>query len=202
MGHAVSAADPSGRRHVLEDAGADGPLAPPGVYSVRLTVDDRSLTQEFELRADPRINATDEQLQEQFRLLLAIRDRLSQTHATANRIAALRDQLATWSVRADASELQDDVDALDAALADIEAQLIQRASGLTYAHPIQLNAKLAALAAVVGSADGAPTQSAREVFANLSAQLDGLVRATTTSWRPAWPTQPIRAGFEVPLLSA
>src|SRR5207248_1905142 len=158
-----------------EDAGAGGPLAPPGVYTIRLTVDEQSYTRQAELQADPRTGATNEQLQEQFRLLLEIRDRLSETHETANRIAALRERLAAWFDRPDASDLQDEIDALDAALADIDAQLIQRAPGLTYAHPIQLNAKLAALAAVVGSADSAPTRSSRQVFSELSGQLEGLV---------------------------
>jgi photosystem II stability/assembly factor-like uncharacterized protein len=158
-----------------EDAGAGGPLAPPGTYTVRLTVDDRVLTREFELRADPRTGATDAQLQEQFQLLLAIRDRLSQTHELTNQIGELREQLAAFGARLDASDLHDDVEALDAALVSIDARLIQRAPGVTYAHPIQLNAKLAALAAVVGSADSAPTQSSREVFSELSTQFEDLL---------------------------
>ena len=186
-----------------EDAGADGPLAPPGVYTLRLTVDGQSFTRQVEVRADPRTAATHEHLQDQFRLLLAIRDALSQTHDTANRIAALREQLAAWSLRADASDLRDEVGALDAALADIDGQLIQRAAGLTYAHPIQLNAKLAALAAVVGSADSAPTQSSREVFSHLSAQLEDLVGRynNVVAVRLAELNQSARA-LEVPLLSA
>jgi photosystem II stability/assembly factor-like uncharacterized protein len=185
-----------------EDAGAGGPLAPPGMYTVQLTVDDRILTRDFELRADPRTGATDEQLQEQFQLLVAIRNRLSQTHDLANRIAALREQLAGLGVRPDASDLQDDCDALDAALAVIEADLIQRAPGVTYAHPIQLNAKLAALAAVVGSADSAPTQSSREVFADLSARLERLVARydQLVATRLAELNQSARA-LEVPLFS-
>jgi photosystem II stability/assembly factor-like uncharacterized protein len=158
-----------------EAAGAAGPLAPPGVYTVQMLAGAQSFTRPVELRADPRTGATDEQLQEQFRLLLDIRDRLSQTHELTNRINALREQLAAWRARPDASDLQDEVDALDAALADMDAQLIQRAPGVTYSHPIQLNAKLAALAAVVGSADSAPTQSSREVFAELSARLEGVL---------------------------
>ncbi|MBV9133381.1 MAG: glycosyl hydrolase [Chloroflexi bacterium] len=185
-----------------EDAGATGPLAPPGTYAVRLRVADEEYTRTFQLRADPRIEATDADLRQQFDLLLAIRDRLSQTHDTANRIAALREQLAAWRARPDAADLQDDVDSLDAMLSAVDAQLIQRAPGLTYAHPIQLNAKLAALAAVVGSADSAPTQSSREVFANLSARLDALLAQyhQIVSTSLAELNQSARA-LEVPILS-
>jgi hypothetical protein len=186
-----------------EDAGASGPLAPPGVYTVRLTVDDHTFSREFEIRKDPRTDATDADLQEQFELLVAIRDRLSQAHELTNQITALRAQLETWRTRADAADLQQDVDALDAALAEIDAGVIQRAPGVTYAHPIQLNAKLAALAAVVGSADSAPTESSYEVFSDLAAQLDNLsarynhLVATTL----ADINQSARA-LEVPILSA
>jgi len=186
-----------------EEAGAAGPLAPPGVYTIRLTTGDQTLTRQVELRADPRTGATDADLQEQFDLLLMIRDRLSQTHELTNRISGLREQLGALRARGDAAELRDDVDVLDAALADIDAALIQRAPGLTYANPIQLNAKFAALAAVVGSADTAPTQSSREVFSALSAQLDRLIARYThlvaTSLSEL--NQSARA-LEVPILSA
>ena len=172
-----------------EESGAAGPLAPPGAYSVRLTRGDTVFSQPFELLVDPRVDVAREDLLEQFRLLLAIRDRLSDTHDTANRIAALRTQVATlrtqlaapasrsagWRARPGAAALLERLDEIDAALGSIDEQLIQRASGLSYAHPIRLNAKLAALAAVVGSADSAPTQQSRDVFAELSTRLEGLL---------------------------
>jgi photosystem II stability/assembly factor-like uncharacterized protein len=186
-----------------EDAGAGGPLAPPGVYTVQLAAAGWTFSSTVEIRADPRTDATDADLQEQFQLLMAIRDRLSQAHQLTNRITALRAQLGSWRRRPDAADLQADVDALDAALADIDAGIIQRAPGVTYAHPIQLNAKLASLAAVVGSADSAPTESSYAVFSNLAARLDDLdarynqLVATTL----ADINQSARA-LEVPILSA
>jgi photosystem II stability/assembly factor-like uncharacterized protein len=158
-----------------ENAGASGPLAPPGRYTVRLRAGESSLTQEVDLVADPRTGVSQDDLEAQFRLLLDIRDRLSRTHETANQIASLREQLTTWRDRLSDEAARERIDSLDAELGAVDAQLIQRAPGLTYAHPVQLNAKLAALAAVVGSADSAPTQPSRDVFAELSARLDALV---------------------------
>ena len=123
---------------------------------------------------DPRIEATADDLRAQFQLLIEIRDRLSLTHTMANQIASLRAHLAALRSRGLAADLVAVINTLDAELELIDGRLIQRAPGLAYAHPIQLNAKLAALAAVVGSADAAPTRAAREVYAELSARLDTL----------------------------
>ena len=151
-----------------EESGAAGPLAPPGTYQVRLRVDDTTLVQPFSIVSDPRVSASEEDLAEQFALLLAIRDRLSETHTTANRIAALRADLARWGTRPD---LADRVARIDRELASIDQELIERSPGLSYANPIRLNAKLAALSAMVGSADAAPTRQSQAVFAELSATL-------------------------------
>jgi photosystem II stability/assembly factor-like uncharacterized protein len=155
-----------------DEGGAAGPLAPPGPYRVQLATADAVETQPFDIQTDPRVDVSREALIEQFAFLLEVRDRLSDTHATANRIAALRRQIGAWRERADAAPLFSDLENLDAALAAVDQELIERSPGLSYAHPIRLNAKLAALAAMVGSADAAPTRQAREVFAELSAHLD------------------------------
>jgi hypothetical protein len=87
-------------------------------------------------------------------------------------LAALRRHVGAWRERADAAPLFTDLENLDVALAAIDQELIERSPGLSYAHPIRLNAKLDALAAMVGSADAAPTRQSREVFAELSAHLE------------------------------
>jgi photosystem II stability/assembly factor-like uncharacterized protein len=154
-----------------DESGAAGPLAPPGAYQVQLTVGDTVLKQSFEILADPRVSVEQADLVEQFRMAMAIRDRLSETHATANRIAELRRQIAAWRARPQVEPLIGRLDDADQQLASIDHELIERAPGLSYAHPIRLNAKLAALGVMVGSADAAPTHQAGEVFAELSEHL-------------------------------
>ena len=63
-----------------------GPVAVPGTYQVRLTVDSESFTKSFEIKKDPRIEVTKEDLQKQFDLLIKIRDRLRDTHKAVNQI--------------------------------------------------------------------------------------------------------------------
>src|SRR5262249_19349453 len=76
-----------------------GPLAPPGRYQARLTVGDRSWTQPFEVRKDPRVPATQADLDAQFALWRQIRDTLSETHAGINRLRRIRRQVTEWSQR-------------------------------------------------------------------------------------------------------
>src|SRR5581483_4168321 len=48
-----------------------GPQVPPGVYQVQLKLGEQSYTQSFEVRKDPRVTASQEDLQQQFDLLQA-----------------------------------------------------------------------------------------------------------------------------------
>src|SRR5947209_2799072 len=74
-------------------AGAlEGPFAPPGTYRVQFKVRDEVYTSVFHIHADPRIAATQEDLQARLELLLAIRDKVSETHSTINAVRAIRRQ--------------------------------------------------------------------------------------------------------------
>jgi photosystem II stability/assembly factor-like uncharacterized protein len=78
---------------VLWTGRPDGPPAAPGRYQVRITVGDASATAPFEVRNDPRSSATPEDMQEQAKFLLAIRDKLSQTHDALRRVREVKGQL-------------------------------------------------------------------------------------------------------------
>ncbi|QUW04603.1 glycosyl hydrolase [Chloracidobacterium validum] len=156
-----------------------GPRVLPGRYRVTLKVDDVVQTQGFEIRTDPRLSATPDDLKAQFELLVAIRDKVSETHQAILSIRDARRQIedveARLRGRDDAKSLLDLAKSLKEKLTAIEETLVQTKiqSGqdpLNY--PIRLNNKLAALTGVVDSADAAPTAQAREVFADLSAKID------------------------------
>ncbi len=59
----------------------DGPLAPPGQYTVRLSVGGANYVRQVTLAKDPRINVTDQALREQFVLSNAIDDKIAQARA-------------------------------------------------------------------------------------------------------------------------
>ena len=74
----------------------DGPLALPGTYRVRLTVNGVDYVQPFEVLNDPRVPTPLEELREQFELLIGIRDMLSDANGAVIRTRGIRTQVADW----------------------------------------------------------------------------------------------------------
>jgi len=54
------------------------PVAPPGRYGVRLTVDGQSYEHPFGIRNDPRVKESDADLRAQFELMIELRERYSE----------------------------------------------------------------------------------------------------------------------------
>ena len=166
----------------ITDSGIlSGPMAAPGHYQARLTVGDQTQTVTFEIEKDPRISASQEDLDAQFALLCQIRDKVSEIHQAVNQLTSIRQQLGEWNGRArklaapNHEELTRQTTALIAELDATLGELIETHSAEdddTLRFPVKLNVKLAALMGVVASADAAPTQQAREVWDALSAQTD------------------------------
>ncbi len=160
-----------------------GPVAAPGSYQVRLRVDGQTLTRPFTIVKDPRIEATQEDFDAQFELLVQIRDKLSETHGAINRLRAIKEQVEGWTKRATSGASSKSVDEaarrLTGQLTAIEEELIQsKAKGaLDSIHfPTRLNARLAALQSVVASADAVPTRQSYEVLQDLTARIDTQLR--------------------------
>jgi photosystem II stability/assembly factor-like uncharacterized protein len=161
----------------------EGPQVPPGAYEVRLQVGDETQTQRFEIVKDPRLAATQEDLDAQFSLLKEIWERLSATHAAVNEIRALREQIDSWERRARGQSIERAVTekgaALKRRLQAVEEELIQtRAHSYedTLNFPVKLNNKLASLAATVSSADARPTQQSQAAADDLAGRVDVQLR--------------------------
>jgi len=169
-----------------------GPLAPPGTYQVRLTVGDQVYSQHFEIRKNPHSATTHAQLQEQFDLLMAIRDKICELHRALNTIRAMRRQIDEWQQRAKGHQMYETIEKLGKKikeqLSPIEDALFQvhaKDQLDTLDYPMKLNAQLASLAEVVSSAPRPPTRQAEQVFDELSgrlaAQLSKLQEVVNTS---------------------
>jgi len=157
-----------------------GPLVPPGAYQVRLTLNGESQSASFEIRKDPRVAATREDLDAQYELLIQIRAKLSETHEAILRLRDIRSQIEGWESRTRSSRdhraIAGAAKALKERLTTIEEELVQtKALGESdrLNHPGRLNAKLVHLTAVVASADWVPPRQSYEVFEHLSSQIDG-----------------------------
>ncbi|HXT23633.1 MAG TPA: glycosyl hydrolase [Candidatus Eisenbacteria bacterium] len=161
-----------------------GPLALPGTYQVRLTVGGKAHTASFEVKMDPRVRTSAEDLRKQFDLILKIRDRTDEMNKAIIAIRDLREQLKALEKRlgaskSDASGPPNLVVAastdLRKKIAAIEEELIQvngKSSEDSANYPTKLESKFAYLQNVTDSADTAPTGAELAVFAELDERLE------------------------------
>jgi len=145
---------------------AGGPMVPPGEYRAKLGAFGKEYTAPLVICADPRIKATQADLEKQYQFAVKARDRVSELHAAANEIRSARAALEAARRGAGASKLQA-VDSAERAMAAIEGELIQvkstsREAALVY--PIMLDGQYADLGNVAESADGPPAAQVLEVF--------------------------------------
>ena len=68
-------------------------MALPGTYQVRLTVLGKTYTAPLEIKADPRLKVSQEDLAKQFDLLLKIRDKVTETDDAIIQIRDVREQM-------------------------------------------------------------------------------------------------------------
>ncbi|HEY8597384.1 MAG TPA: hypothetical protein VIL85_03070, partial [Thermomicrobiales bacterium] len=122
------------------------------------------------------VEATQADLEEQFRLLLAIRDRLSETNDTINGLRDVREQITRWKEvtkeRPDAERIAAAADTLCEDLTAIEGQLIDVKADSPLSRPTALNVKLGTLIDFVAGADAVPTQGTKEGFGEISGRID------------------------------
>ncbi len=168
---------------IMWAASTAGPVAPPGTYAVTMTVGGQSVTEPIRLLKDPRSNATDADLQEQFRLLMAIRDKVSEANNAVRTVRNMRWQVGDRTGRLSAdqrAQFQRLAGTMMDSLTYRENEVYQtkNQSGqdpLNY--PIRLNNQIASLAGTVSDGDYRPTQQARDAFTRLSGELDAQLQA-------------------------
>jgi hypothetical protein len=136
-----------------------GPLALPGKYSVRLTVDGQSFTQPLTIVKNPDSHASDEDLAAAFKVQLQIRDDITKTSEAVNKTEWMRKQLdvvarmlggrklaapGTTEKKEEAKEVKQEkdeahpdpellkaVEAMDQKMQDVEYKFISRADALS-----------------------------------------------------------------------
>ncbi len=165
------------------NGGARGPLALPGKYQVRLTVDGKSQSAPLEIKLDPRVQVGQVDLEKQFNLLLQIREQLNRVYAAVNQIEDVRTQTEGIKRRLPAEEsgrpVASSADSLIARLVAVREPLINlrisaNEDSLAY-HPA-LDGQLAFLAMIVSAGcDCEPTEAAVRRFDELKKQTDEAV---------------------------
>ena len=145
-----------------------GPRMPPGSYQARLTVGGRTLTQPFVIVKDPRVQATDEDLREQFTWAKKAHDLLNRVHAAVLTLRDVRAQAEAWASRVESQTVKEAARALARTLTAIEEELIQVRSDNPRMFPAKLNTRVATLMPLVEYSDSAPTQALRELIDSLA----------------------------------
>ena len=145
-----------------------GPLALPGKYQVRLTADGKTVTQDLEIKMDPRItDVTQTDLKAQFDLAMQIREETSKANEAVIKIRELKEQLSKAKPDAANRKLMADLTQLEENLYQFRNQSSQ--DPLNF--PIKLNNKLAALQSIVETGDNRPTDASYQVFRELKGEL-------------------------------
>jgi photosystem II stability/assembly factor-like uncharacterized protein len=150
------------------------PIAPPGRYRARLTVDGEVFEQLFEIHKDPRVKASDADLRAQFDLMVDIRDRFTEVSETVLEIR---------EVRAKLEERRAELPTDSRANAEAILEQLRQIEGIlmiwmgSEAHPMMwsppgLTEKLSSLSGAVSSGDARPTESMHAVFEDLSKRFE------------------------------
>ncbi|MGA8619217.1 MAG: hypothetical protein WB660_11950 [Candidatus Sulfotelmatobacter sp.] len=154
--------------------GARGPVVAPGQYQVKLTVGGESQVAPLEVKLDPRVKVSQEDLAQQFSLLMQIHQQLNRVYDAVNQIQDVRSQVNGLKRRlpenASAKTVASSADELEKKLVAVRDQFVNltiSANEDSLAYPPQIDAKWAFLAMDVGSADSAPTEAEQLQFEKL-----------------------------------
>jgi photosystem II stability/assembly factor-like uncharacterized protein len=158
-----------------------GPLVVPGDYTLRLTVDGRSITQPLTVELDPRSSASQADLEAQLDFALGVRSQLARIVDMVETIRAIREQVEDRNARLaenpDALELADLGEKLVAALNAVEEEIHNPHAEVDYdvlggRHGgAKMYSRLSWLFNTSGDHDGPPTQGMLEVAADIEGQL-------------------------------
>ena len=148
---------------------------------MRLQVGEQAWEERFDVLADPRVSVSHEELQRQHDLLIAIRDKVSESSDAVTTARSIVGQIEQWTERSTGATGREVVtgaaEGLREKLSVIEDELLLGSvssdtpmRGAFYARG--LRSRLASLGDTVGMADGAPTRQSYEVFEDLRSQID------------------------------
>jgi photosystem II stability/assembly factor-like uncharacterized protein len=154
----------------------EGPFAVPGAYQVRVTANGVTQSQPFRITEDPRVTATQGNLQAEFDLSQQVIGKVSQANQAVIDVRKLRDQIKDRLGKTSDAQIHSAGDAFSAKLTGIEEAIYQvrnRSGQDPLNFPIKLNNKIGHLLGVVdGGEDAKPTDQDYAAFKELSAELE------------------------------
>jgi photosystem II stability/assembly factor-like uncharacterized protein len=134
----------------------EGPLALPGIYSVRLTAGSKTLTASLTVKIDPRVHATPIDLQVLFASQIKLAAMVTKSASASLEVHSAREQLGTLSKSAPPA-IKMAIENLDKELAGVLSGRARSTSGETEPGLDDVAGESAGLYEQVGMADAAPT---------------------------------------------
>ncbi len=153
----------------------EGPLAQPGDYTVRLTVDGKSYTQPLTLKLDPRVTAAPAALAEQSELTLLCYQGLNRVRAVQAEIGKLKTQVTALKTRAGQGAMTDALIAFEQKLTGLEGAaggFRGGGGGGGGAGIARLAGEFLSIMNLVGEVDAQPTTQAKAAAQALQKSLD------------------------------
>jgi hypothetical protein len=160
----------------------EGPLAVPGVYTVRLSVDGQQQTAKLTVKPDPRVTLSQADLEAHQAFALQVRDAISSVSTNVDRLKSVREQLQAHMKVLEgnprASELVNMSKALVARLDELESRIHNPEAEVAYdilarKGGAKLYSRLSPLLMFVNEGDGVPTQGMKDVFTEQQKELAG-----------------------------
>ena len=157
----------------------DTPLYPlgatvlPGKYQVKLTVGSQVYTQELEIRMDPRVKISPEDLRLHFELDRKIADALHRDYEALQQVRSLRAQLKSLSAHAAIAKAAAELEAKAAAIEGEEGGYGTRYLSTPEGRSLsRLNSGFGAVVSALDTADDAPTTQQVAMFGELDKALE------------------------------
>jgi hypothetical protein len=159
---------------VLWGATTNGPIALPGTYQARLTVDGGTLTQPIVVKKHPLSSVGDADLRAQFELASRIRDKVNEANNAIIQIRRIKTQLADRVQKSQSADVKAIAEQFTKEMTAVEEDVYQvrnQSNQDPLNFPIKTNNRLASLLRVVQAGDGKPLGNLEPIFSDLQAEL-------------------------------
>jgi len=159
---------------VLWGATTNGPLALPGTYQARLTVDGQTFTQPITVKKHPLSTISDEDMRAQFELASRIRDKVNEANDAVIQIRRIKKELADRVQKSNSADVKAIAEQFTREMSAVEEDVYQvrnQSNQDPLNFPIRTNNRLASLLRVVTSGEGRPIGNAEPIFNDLQAEL-------------------------------
>ena len=155
-----------------------GPKAAPGNYYYKIKVDKDSAEGGFVIKANPVYKITQADYEEQFNLLITIRDKFDEIQKAIKNIRDVRKQISDFTdkqgkdMNKEIKQLADTINKQMTAVEEALHQTKAKSGQDVLNFPIRLDDKISGLYDFASSGNAAPAKQVKDAFAELGAQAD------------------------------